>query len=80
MNKLTELLASRRFGASAAGVVAAVFCYRYGMIDAEVAASWIERALEFYVAMIGGEHVMKVWKDKGPELVSKIPQVDEDTK
>ena len=74
--KLDELLTSRRFGGSLLGVLAAVLCYRYGLIDADKAALWIEHAVELYVAMIGGEHVAKAWRDNGPQLIAKIPKAD----
>ena len=78
MNKLSELLVSRRFGGSIAGVVAAVLCYRSGLIDADKAAVWIEHALELYVTMIGGEHVVKAWRGNEPKPVG-LNQIEEDT-
>ena len=74
--KLQQLTTSRRFGASVAGVVAAVGCYYFGMIDADKAAAWIERALEIYAALIGGEHVVTAWRQNGASLIEKLPRAE----
>lgn len=74
-SKLAELMTSRRFLGSLASAVAAVVCFRYGLIDADKAAAWVEHSVGIYVLMIGGQDVAKAWRENGARLIETIPVV-----
>lgn len=70
MNKLEELLASRRFWVAVVGVVLATAFHLTGKIPSDQAVDWIELALGFYAGSVGLEHLIQVYgQHKQPLIV-----------
>ncbi len=60
MAKLKELLVSRRFWGSLASTIAALQCYRLGIVGGPELASWLKTTLGTYVGAVGAENIASV--------------------